>query len=216
MTEPGSRVGYLYINGLGDGRITPKDRLVRKWWAMARQTIEHARINWYDGGSLSGKERQVSDKVSDMLKSFGGVAIIGGSAGGGLALNVFAAMKQENVCAVAAHARVKVGDYAETDRMSLFRRAKMDTKHPSQAFFDSVTKVETQTIPGLTAEDKERLLNLTQLTDMVVSLDLMQIDGVQTHRSIAFGHSGGFAAHLLADRDMIVTFAESRLDILEA
>ena len=63
----------------------------------------------------------------------------------------------------------------------------------------------------LTEQDKERLLILTQLTDMVVPMDTMMIDGVKQHRSLAFGHSGGFLAHLLADRNMIAEFAETRV-----
>lgn len=208
MAEQSSNIGYLYVNGLGRGDITLKDRMVRWWWARAGRTIEHAQVDWYDGRNLAEKERQVREKVEQMLQTFGAVAIIGGSAGGGLALNVFSQMKDKNICAVTAHARVKVGGYEDSDRKSLFRRAKLGTKTPSQAFYDSVTKAESETIPSLTDADKSRLLNLTQLTDMVVPPDLMQIEGVQTHQSLAFGHAGGFLAHLLADRDLIIRFAE--------
>lgn len=212
MPEVNNQIGYLYINGLGNGAITPKDRLVRWWWSNSGKTIEHAQINWYDGGTLGEKENQIEDKINEMLKTFGGVAIIGGSAGGSLALNTYARLKHKNVCAVAAHARVKVGAYKDTDWMSLHRRAKMDTDHPSQAFADSVRKVEDETVPNFSLEDKARVLNLTQLTDLVVDLELMQIEGVETHRSLAFGHSGGFLAHLLADRDLIGNFAERQLN----
>lgn len=211
MNSQGSQVGYLYVNGLGTGTVTPKDKLVHWWWAKSGRVVEHAQVDWYDGKSLAKKEQQIEGKVSQMLKTFGGVAIIGGSAGGSLTLNVFSKMKKQNICAITAHARVKVGDYDNYDKMSLFRRAKMDTQCPSPAFFDSVTKVESSTIPSFTVHDKERLLNLTQLTDLVVEPCLMQIEGVQTHRSMAFGHSGGFLAHLLADRDIIVEFVEQRL-----
>lgn len=211
MSSQEGQVGYLYINGLGAGSITPKDRLVHWWWARSGRVVEHAQVDWYDGTPLAKKEQQVEGKVLEMLKTFGGVAIIGGSAGGSLALNVFSKMKEQSICAITAHARVKVGNYDDHDKMSLFRRAKMDTQTPSRVFFDSVTKVESSTIPSFTESDKERLLNLTQLTDLVVEPHLMQLEGVPTHRSIAFGHSGGFLAHLLADRDLIVAFAERQL-----
>lgn len=211
MSQKSSEVGYLYVNGLGNGNITPKDRVVDWWWRRSGRVIEHAKVDWYDGGSLQSKEKQIEEATDRLLKTFGGVAIIGGSAGGSLALNVFSAMKDKNVCVIAAHARVAEGDYRRSDRMSLYHRAKMDTNHPSQAFFDSVVKAETSTIPRLTEDDKERVFSLTQLTDMVVDLSLMQIDGVQTHRSVTFGHSGGFLAHLVANRDIIADFAESKL-----
>jgi hypothetical protein len=211
MSAPESSVGYLYVNGLGSGNVTLKDRAARWWWGKGGYTLSHAGINWYDGGTFEEKRQQVKDKVTEMLSHFAGVTIIGGSAGGSLALNTFAELRSHNVCAVSAHARVKVGNYKTDNRMSLDGRAKMGTDHASPAFRDSVHYVETVTIPSLSDDDKRRLLNLTQLTDLAVSPDLMGIEGVQTHRSIAFGHSGGYLAHLFADRDLITNFAERNL-----
>ena len=211
MPEAPSGIGFLYINGLGDGRTTPKDRVVSWWWRRAGLQIEHAHINWYDNGSLSDKLKGVEQKVDEMLSRFGGVAIVGSSAGGSLAVNSFYRLRGKNVCAISAHGRLGVGDYSNDHRMSLHHRAHLDTDRPSQSFFDSVAMVEEKTIPGLSEADKRRLLVLTQLTDLVVPLDLMHIEGVQEHRSLAFGHTGGFVAHLLADRDIINQFAQSAL-----
>lgn len=205
------KIGYLYINGLGDGATTLKDRVVKWWWQRKGLDIQHAHINWYDGKSLEEKLATVEQKVDEMLSNFGGVAIIGSSAGGSLAINSFYRLRDKNVCAVSTHGRLKAGDYPDSHRMSLYHRAHLDTDKPSQSFFDSVTMAETQVILSLTEQDKERLLILTQLTDMVVPMDTMMIDGVKQHRSLAFGHSGGFLAHLLADRNMIAEFAETRV-----
>lgn len=205
------KIGYLYINGLGDGATTLKDRVVKWWWQRKGLDIQHAHINWYDGKSLEEKLATVEQKVDEMLSNFGGVAIIGSSAGGSLAINSFYRLRDKNVCAVSTHGRLKAGDYPDSHRMSLYHRAHLDTDKPSQSFFDSVTMAETQVILSLTEQDKERLLILTQLTDMVVPMDTMMIDGVKQHRSLAFGHSGGFIAHLLADRNMIAEFAETRV-----
>jgi len=97
--------------------------------------------------------------------------------------------------------------------MSLHHKAHIDTQKPSQSFFDSVTLAKTQVLPVLSDYDKKRLLILTQVTDMVVPLDCMKIEGVQEHRSLAFGHSGGFIAHLIGDRDMIADFAKQQLTV---
>lgn len=48
MSEPKEAVGYLYINGLGDGSTTPKDELVSWWWGRKNLTVEHAHVDWYD------------------------------------------------------------------------------------------------------------------------------------------------------------------------
>lgn len=207
MSEPKEAVGYLYVNGLGDGSTTPKDKLVSWWWRRKNLTIEHAHVNWYDGESFDEKLFQIVQKVDEMLRTFGGVAIIGSSAGGSLALNTLFSMRDKNVCAVVAHGRIKAGNYPKTHRMSLFHRAHLDTNKPSQAFFDSVTQCENKTLQAMSSTDKQRALLLTQLTDMVVPIDCMRDDELAEHRSLAFGHSGGFLAHLLADRDLIVDFA---------
>jgi len=204
-------VGFLYVNGLGDGRTTAKDKLVRWWWQRAGLDVWHAHINWYDGKRLEDKLKTIESKVTQMLSEFGGVAIVGSSAGGSLAINSFYALRDRNVCAVSAHGRLGAGDYRDGHKMSLHHRARLDGDKPSRSFYDSVKRVETDVIPKLEDQDKERLLILTQLTDLVVPLDLMEIDGVQQHRSFAFGHSGGFLAHLLADRDLINDFARSVL-----
>ncbi len=205
------KVGYLYINGLGDGATTLKDRVVKWWWNRAGLDIGHAHIDWYDGASLADKLNGVEQKVTEMLHDFGAVAIIGSSAGGSLAINAFHRLSDKNVCVVSAHGRLAAGDYDNSRLMSLYRRAKLDTDRPSQAFFDSVMMAETETIPNLTSEEKERMLVLTQLTDMVVPLGTMALEGAKHHRSIVFGHSGGFIAHLICDRGLITEFAANRL-----
>ncbi len=204
-------IGFLYINGLNDGTTTPKDRIVERWWQRAGLTIVHTHLNWKDGGTLESKLKQVAHQVDEMLTRFDGVAIIGSSAGGSLALNSYARMKDKNVCAVISHGRLRAGDYKKTAKNSLYRRAGLHKTNSSQAFFDSVIMAETKTIPKLSEPDKRHLLVLTQLTDLVVPMECMGIDGVQNHRSIAFGHSGGFVAHFLNDRDIINRFAQSSL-----
>lgn len=204
-------IGYLYINGLGYGSTTLKDRVVKWWWSRAGLTIEHAHVNWYDDVDLANKLAVVEQKINQMLLSFKGLAVIGSSAGGSLAINAFYRLRQKNVCAINAHGRLKKGAYLPNNRMSLNHRAHLDTSRPAQAFYDSVIMFENNVMPNLSNDEKQRLLLLTQLTDMVVPLDTMIIDGVRQHRSFTLGHSGGFLAHMLADRDLIRHFAEEQL-----
>jgi hypothetical protein len=202
-------IGFLYINGLGDGATTPKDNIVRWWWKRKGLDIQHAHINWYNGKSFEDNLQIISQKVDRRLSDFGGVAIIGSSAGGSLALNAFSKFKTKNVCAVIAHGRLRAGNY--DNRNSMHHRAHLDTPQPSRSFYDSVMHAEQEVIPGLSDDDKSRILVLSQLTDLVVPLECMGIEGVEEHRSIAFGHSGGFIAHFLADRDLISDFAQAQL-----
>lgn len=203
---------FLYINGLGDGKTTFKDKVIERWWKRAGIDLLHSHTNWYDEASFDDKLLVVEQKVDEMLDTYSGVALIGSSAGGSLAVNAFHKLKGRNVCAIVAHGRLRAGNYSDYHRMSLYHRAHLDTNKPSQSFFDGVAYAENITIPALTDQDKQRILVLSQLTDLVVPKDSMGIEGVQEHRSITFGHIGGFIAHLLACRGVIADFAQSSLN----
>lgn len=115
-------------------------------------------------------------------------------------------MNSERVRAVAAHARLREGNFAPSHRMAM-RRTSPYQHFPksSPSFYDSVKAVE-RAMAECGAEQKSRLLTLTQLTDLVVPVETMTIPGARSHRSIAFGHSGGALAHLTADRDIVREF----------
>jgi len=198
--------GYLLVNGLSDGRELPRDRAADWWWARVGIKLEHSRTNWYSG-TFEQKRRDVRNQVEGMLHQFPVVVMIGSSAGGGLIGNVFDEIKDASVCGILAHARTKVGDYPDTSHRSLYRCAHLDEEQSSQSFYDSVRHFDEIAVPRLTFEDKKRLLVLTQLTDLIVPLETMGIDGVKEHRSIAFGHSGGLVVHTMVDRDLIMEFA---------
>jgi len=211
MSTESSELGYIYINGLGYGKDRPQEKLMKWWWKRAGIDLQHLQTNWYDGGTLDEKLTAATEKVEEMLRSFGGVAIIGTSAGGSLALNTFCEFKDENVCLVSSHGRLKVGDYPASDRRSMHRRARFDTDKPLRAFADSVKRAEDHVASDLTDDDKHRILVLDQLTDLIVPHETMQIEGARMHRSMTLGHSGGLLAHMIADRDLIINFANQAL-----
>ena len=66
-----------------------------------------------------------------------------------------------------------------------------------------------KTSPNNTKHNKPNKGDRTKT--IIVPIELAGISGVKTHRSISFGHSGGFISHAFADRDMIRRFAEEAL-----
>jgi len=204
-------IGYLYINGLNDGQTKRQDRLAFWWWRRKGIELRHAHVNWLDGRSLDDKVNDLEIQLGEMLEQFSGVALIGTSAGGSLALNTFHRLKGRNICAVTAHARLKVGDYSQEQKNSMYRRANMDTDRPCKAFFDSVANVEADIISEVSESEIQRLLTLSSITDMIVPPSLMSVEGVRNHRSLAFGHAGGYLAHMIADRNLTIRFSETCL-----
>lgn len=201
-----SEIGYVFCNGLGKEKTGWIERLAQEWWRQAGVELIHHQIDWYDGATAQERVSDLKKYTLELLARFGGVALIGSSASGQLVINTVLDMDLPNVCGVSAHGRTKVGDYPDRHRMSLHHRAHLDTDIPAQSFADGVVMLEKRT-PSITKEQFDRILVLAQLTDLVVPSDCRQLEGATTHRSLAFGHSGGAAAHMFADRDMIIDFA---------
>lgn len=204
-------IEYIFVNGLGNGEPRLHERWAQKYWHYKGTDLHQYPIDWFDGKEFDDVLGGLVEHTKERLNDVGGVALIGSSAAGSLVLNAFHNLRAENVCAVTAHGRLSAGDYPIDHKNSLFRRAHLGTALPSQSFYDSVMHFDEVVRPNLTEHDRSRILNLTQLTDLVVPLQLMELEGVHTHRSIAFGHSGGFMAHLYADKGIITTFAETAL-----
>ncbi len=204
-------IGYLYINGLIKNKIKFVDSLVHWWWARAGIDIQLAKADWFDDKTINDRIDLLSDTLQNMLKTYDGVVLIGSSAGGSLALNLFDRFKDKNVCAVLAHSRLKVGNYANDQHLSLYHSARIGRQVNAKSFFDSVHLVEEKTIPRLTIPEKNRILCMTQLTDNVVPISTMTIDGVKSRKFFAFGHRGGFLAHIIIGRNIIIRYAKKWL-----
>lgn len=203
------KIGYLYINGLININIKFIDNLVDWCWNKEGINIEHSYTNWFDDKKIEERIIEIVNKVNQMLKTYDGVVIIGSSAGGSLAINSFDRLKDKNVCIVIAHGRLKVGKYSKSQKLSLYHSARIGTKKPASSFYNSVKIAEEKIIPKLSNNDKKRIFTMTQLTDCIVPIESMIINGTKTHHSIAFGHRMGFIAHLIFGRKIIKNFAEN-------
>lgn len=146
-----------------------------------------------------------------MLQHYDGVAILGSSAGGSLAINAFAKLKEKNVCVVAAHSRLAVGNYANNQKSSLYHSARMGKKISAPSFYESVKIAEDVSIPSFSKLDKRRIMIMVQLTDGVVPLETMYIDGAWQMRTKALGHRMGFISHFIVKRDKVIEFANEVL-----
>lgn len=203
-----NKSAFIYCNGLGDGKTRVREQLAIRWWKMASLELIHHHVDWYDGATSESRVEELKIHAEQLLKTYGSVALIGSSAGAHLVINTMLDIPDQNVVAISANGRVRVGDYPDAHRMSLFHRAHLDTPKPSQSFFDGVTSLDQMIDSDRISEDQlARILVLKQLTDLVVPAECMELPGATTYRSLAFGHSGGFIAHMFADRDMISKFA---------
>ena len=202
-----NRIGYLYVNGLININIKFIDKLIDWRWNSVGIDIQHSRTNWFDKTTIDDKVRAVIKQVDKMLQDYDGVAILGSSAGGSLAINAYAKLIDKNVCIVAAHSRLAVGNYSDDQKLSLYHSARIGKKISAPSFYESVKIAEDISILGFSITDKQRIMTMVQLTDGVVPLGTMSIDGAIQIRTLAFGHRMGFISHFIINRNRVIDFA---------
>lgn len=181
----------LYINGLGDGEWHYRQRMLAKDLESYGYELEHSHLNWLSNKSFQEHLEETTEKAESILRNQGKLAIVGSSAGGSMAMNVFKELDSENAIAVNMCGRLAEGTLAGWDWRKLTTMAHLGTSRASRSFYDSVKFCETETAPSLTARQKKQLFIFHQLFDFVVPHQTMLIQGVQDRRLPAIGHGLG-------------------------
>lgn len=184
----------LYFNGLTDGTTRKRERLAIKYLAKHGIIVEHTPINWRSDEPFQGLLARLTRIAEQKLKEHDKLLLIGSSAGGSLALNIFKQVDNKNLYAITLCSRLHDAKLAWWDWRIMHRMAYIGAPKASQKFVDSVTYCSDKTIPRLTKQDKQRIVIVQQLADGVVPRPTMSIDGVQACKVLAFGHGWGVAA----------------------
>ncbi len=184
----------LFFNGLTDGTTRKREQLAINYLAERGIIVEHIPINWRSDELFTDMIAGLTELTSQKLKEHGELLLIGSSAGGSLALNVFKQVNSRNLYAVTLCSRLHDAKLPWWDRRTMERMAYIGTPKASQAFVDSVAYCTNTTILALTSEDKERIVIVQQLADSVVPRPTMGIEGVQVHKVAAIGHGWGIAS----------------------
>ena len=66
--------------------------------------------------------------------------------------------------------------------------AHIGAKHESQTFYDSVIYCEDKVLPSLTVKEKQNIVMLKPLTDLIVPLHTMSVPEIKDLRIPALGH----------------------------
>jgi hypothetical protein len=183
----------LYFNGLGEGKTRKREQLAMSYLAKQGIQVEHISIDWRSSESFEKLLERLSEITRTRLKQHGKLLIIGSSAGGSLALNVFKKVDNKNLSVVTLCSRLHNANLAWWDWRSMERMAYIGTPKASQSFVDSVAYCTNETIPRLTRTDKRRITIVQQLVDDVVPKRTMEIEDAKTYKVLAVGHGWGIA-----------------------
>jgi pimeloyl-ACP methyl ester carboxylesterase len=202
------KTAVLYINGLGNGQIRWRERVMQRHWQKAGVDLICAQVNWYDGKNLKNKLRQIDGKLDPLIKKYEKVILLGTSAGGSLALNTFVKHRNKKLYCVNAHGRLARGNIRWPDYRNLGWAAHLKNgQKSSKAFYDSVALCEDKSISKLKKENLKRILILKPWIDFIVPLKTMNVKGAATTMTILPGHKAAGLSHLIFCRDLILAFA---------
>ncbi|SRR6266511_3741358 len=186
-------ISALYFNGLGPGKTRKRERYAMRYLAKHGIEVEHVSIDWRSDEPVEKLLARLVKLTKTKLQEHDKLVLIGSSAGGSLALNIFKKVNDKNLFVVTLCSRLHNAELASWDRRTMQRMAYIGTPKASQLFVDSVTYCTNKTIPSLEKSDKQRITIVRQLADDVVPKQTMEIEGVRTHKVLAVGHGWGIA-----------------------
>lgn len=183
----------LYFNGLGSGKTRKRERFAIGYLAKRGIQVEHISIDWRSSEPFEKLLARLANTTKAKLKEHGDLVLIGSSAGGSLALNIFKQVNSKNLSVITLCSRLHDAELARWDHRTMQKMAYIGTPKASQLFVDSVTYCTDKTIPNLTKVDKRHVTIVRQLADDVVPKRTMEIEGIKVCKVIAVGHGWGIA-----------------------
>jgi len=194
-------IRVLYFNGLGTGKPRRPEKLAMRVFFryLGRHgiSVRHIPVDWYAKEPFSELLDHMIAAVRDELATHAEVVLCGVSAGGSLAVNVQAGLRNKKLSVVVLCGPLRIAQLSWWDRRTLERIAFRDPNRPSQCFFDSVTYCDTTAIPTLNHDEKRRIVTVQQWSDTVVPRQTMGIPGVKVFRVPGMGHTLGIGIGIL-------------------
>lgn len=187
----------VYLNGLGQAGVSDEGPKLSRHLKSPTVDITHLPIDWRAGDSFWNIFEMVSKYTKNSLNLYGRVALVGASAGGSLALNVFHDIRSQyqnlELSVICLSARLRLGNL-----ITLGSEAPdFGGKDIVPAYIESVSQCESVAVPNLSTEDKRLIRTLTPFEDQVVPVETMTIPEVENHLVQANGHFRGIARGLL-------------------
>ena len=164
----------IYIPGLGD-RYDGLRRFLLFFWRIFGVTVEHVPMKWYDSKPYEEKYKRVDSAIRNAQTLGYTVSVIGESAGGSMAMNIFAGndtiYRMISLCGVNT-ARSPIAS-------SIFRKGPA-FKTSVASIADSQTDVEKDKIDHITS--------ITALYDPTVPVARNSIPGARHVKLWSIGH----------------------------
>jgi esterase/lipase len=194
----------IIIPGLGD-YVGITRQMVAGWKKKGLLPIIY-RANWFNQENLETKLNNLKVFVDKESANNNKVSVIGCSAGGSLALNLFLARGDLINKVISVCGRLKKGDYKG------FRSFETRSKN-SKAFEESVISLEEE-IDNLTHDQLERIMTINPLFgDELVPSDTAIIYGAKNTTIPTIGHTISIHMALSVFSNTLTSFIKDKDDI---
>jgi pimeloyl-ACP methyl ester carboxylesterase len=164
----------LYIPGLGDGYDPFRQNLLR-FWSIFSVTAQLVPMQWFGDESYDAKYQRASQAITDLAKTGAKISLVGESAGGSMAINLFAAHPQ-----VANLVTIAGVNQASTPVAS-------HTLRRGPAFAVSRRRI-SESLLRISDGRRRRIYSLSAWMDSVVTARHSHIPGANSRRIWSVGH----------------------------
>lgn len=164
----------LYIPGLGDG-YDPFRRNALRLWSIFSVEARLIPMQWFDGEPYDVKFQRASKAINHLAQSGAKITLVGESAGGSMAINLFAAHPQvANLITIAGvnQAVAPVASY---------------TLQRAPAFAMSRQRI-AKSLPQISGSRRRDVRTVSALIDTVVTARHSYIPRASNHRVWSIGH----------------------------
>jgi hypothetical protein len=175
----------IYIPGLGDNYDGLR-RFLLFFWRMYGFKVEHVPMKWYDGKSYDEKYKRVESAIRNAQALGYTVSVIGESAGGSMAMNIFARNERlyrlVSLCGVNSYKtpispRIFQRGPAFKESVSILNESQADAvkKRANRmtsitGYYDPTVPIKSNIIPGAR---QVTIWSIGHLTTIVLCLSLL-------------------------------------------
>lgn len=187
---------YIYIPGLGEKKsIEWQRKAIKKWNSSKRQAVL-IDAQWYNQQeTYSAKYQRILNEVREFMEvKSGKFCVVGASAGGSMAINIYEALRLNGAVTIAGKL-LSPGTIGQSYQTS------------APALRESVTRSE-EIIQSLPSNRKKLALTISPLIDEIVSKNDMKINGIKNLSLIIPGHVTAIAYMLLFGKNKIFKWFE--------
>ena len=184
----------VYIPGLGDGYDGLR-RFLLFFWRVYGVKVEHVPMKWYDGKSYEEKYKRVAAAIQNAQALGYAVSVVGESAGGSMAMNIFARNdlihRLVSLCGVNSYKTpisprifergpafkksVSIIDASQSNAI----KARVDRMTSITAYYDPTVPIKSNIIPGAR---RVTIWSLGHLTTILLCLSVFSFIVVREAR----------------------------------